>query len=458
MRRLARLVRAIVVLASSATPALRAQAVHDAASDSAAVARTAWRDAASASSLAVALPLAERAAIAWPMQPVYWTTLARLATRAADTVRFARAMRMLERFQLAPTIRADSALWRGVQQLRPQDTARIASLARELRAGRLLTTIADSTVFAEGIDADQRTGTLYVASIRQRTVLAVRDGVSRDLGLHRDARVGAVFGVRVSPDGRTLWCTSVGHENAPGTATVAAVLLEVDAATGAIRRVVPLPAAPAGRSRLPGDLVLSADGSVLISDSDAPAVLRYEPRTDRWEVFTDPRWRSPQGLAFIPGQHAMILADWSHGLFRLDLATRAVTRVHVPDGITVLGLDGLTWYDGGVLAVQNGVEPARIVHITLTTAGTAWTAMRVVDRQPTLAPDPTIGTRVGNAYLYVANSQWHMYANGARTQVPLTPTRLVCVPLTPARRSGTRSTDSAPPPDASCKLSDAAAP
>jgi hypothetical protein len=205
-----------------------------------------------------------------------------------------------------------------------------------------------------------------------------------------------------------------------------------------------------------------------VSDSDGGALLQWHPTTRTWSSIVDPRFRSLQGLAIAPDRHTAIVADWSHGLFRVDLRSREVVRVADQAHTTVLGIDGLTWHAGGVIGVQNGVEPARIVHVALDASWRTITALTVLDRQADLAPAPTIGTRFGDAYVYVANSQWNAFdANGQRrVGTSLEPTRLVCVPLTTApsvtartgTRSGTRSTASTPPSGRSCNASTAPSP
>lgn len=434
--------------------------------DSASVARDAWRAAARATSLTEALPLVRRATTAWPMQPTYWLGLVRVAAQAGDTTQVRAAVRALDAMDLAPALFTDARIERALTTL--LDTATVAALrahAAPVATGHVLATVADTGFFAEGVDAHTASGTVYVASIHRRTIVAWHNGAIRDLALARDPRIGAVFGVRVAPDGRTLWCTTASHPNMQHTgadSVVVPALVHVRVADGAVLDVIALPSgAP---SRLPGDLTLVPDGSVLVSDSDGGALLHWHPTTRTWEAITDPRFRSLQGMAIAPDQRTAVIADWSHGLFRVDLRTRDVIRIADRANTTVLGIDGLTWHAGGVIGVQNGVEPARIVHVTFDAALRTVTAFTVLDRQAHLAPEPTIGTRLGNAYVYVANSQWNAYdANGQRRAgTSLAPTRLVCVPLpttgSAAARSGKRSTASTPPSARSCSASTAPSP
>ena len=378
--------------------------------------------------------MAARAASAWPLQPAYWQGLARLAARAQDTEQLARAVRALDAMELASTVFEDTTVAMALPTVR--DSSGIAAMrmrARDIVRGEVVATIADTSFFAEGLDVHVASGTVFVASIRRGTVVVVRNGVTRDLRLDRDPRIGAVFGVRVAADGKTLWCTTTPHPmrapRADGESSTSAALLHVRVSDGAILDFVALP--PSDHPSVPGYLVLLPDGFVLVSDSYCGAFFQWRPSTRVWRPFADARFRSPQGMAVVPGGRSVIVADYSHGLFRLDLTTGSVTRIADRDDTTVLGLDGMAWYRDGVIAVQNGVEPARIVRISLDAALTRVLALTVIDRQPTFAPEPTIGAIVGDSFVYVANSQWNAYDDRGqrRAGVSLTPTHLVCVPI-----------------------------
>lgn len=88
-------------------------------------------------------------------------------------------------------------------------------------------------------------------------------------------------------------------------------------------------------------------------------------------------------------------------------------------------------YRGGIIAVQNGVEPARIVQIVLNAAGDSVVRLDVIDRNSNIADEPSIGTVFGDDFIYVANGQWTKYDdNGKRIAgSKLSPTILLDVPL-----------------------------
>lgn len=465
--------------------------------DSAAVARTSFGQAAAAPTLRETLPLVQRAAHAWPTQPAYWAATARIAARLSDSAAVREALEALAAMRASPAVVHDSAVARVIappsfDALRTAMAVAAAPAAR----GRLLATISDSTVFAEGIDAHPVSGALYVASIRHRTILEVgTDGRVRDLGVSRDRRVGALLGVRVAPDGASLYATTTAHpamqrghaadtlrdtvvrdtvvrDTVVRDTVVRDAILRVRIADGAVtgQWVVP----DDGARHLLGDLAIDARGVIYATDSYAPLLFMLRPDQSALTSMRHPLFRSLQGVAPVPGASRLLLADYSHGLLRVDLDTRTVTRVIDAPGTTSLGIDGIVLHGDAVIAVQNGVEPARIARFVLDAEQRQITRAEVLDQQPALADEPTIGTVWRGGFVYVANSQWEKYDDTGkrRAGTQLRPTFLVCVPLTLVRdtqvrqaattastgRKGTRNTDSAPPPSRSCNVSDAASP
>ena len=125
----------------------------------------------------------------------------------------------------------------------------------------------------------------------------------------------------------------------------------------------------------------------------------------------------------------MYVADYSHGLLRVRVSDGSAIRLPDAPGSTSLGCDGIVLYRGAIVAVQNGVTPARIVRFALGGAGDSIAAVRVLDQQPALAPEPTIGTMVIGRFVYVANGQFEAHDDEGRRRpnTTLTGARLVAV-------------------------------
>jgi hypothetical protein len=130
----------------------------------------------------------------------------------------------------------------------------------------------------------------------------------------------------------------------------------------------------------------------------------------------------------------MYVADYSHGLLRVDLVARTVAALRAAPGVTLLGIDGLYLHDGTLIAVQNGVTPARVVRFCLDAEGTSVRRADVLDRNPALADEPSLGAVVGDTVFYVATSQWEKFDDTGRRR-PGTVARPVTIVGAPLERA-----------------------
>ncbi len=373
-----------------------------AAVDSASAARAAYQRAVRASDLATARAEMARASAAWPAQQSYVWGRAMLAARAGDTAATLEALAAYADLSLGRTLG-------GVAELKPllalpafkQVEARHAANRAPYAQSRVVATLTDSTTWPEGMDYDPRTGDYYIASIQHGTIMRrTPDGVVTPLWQRDAARTGAMLAVRVDTARNVLWATTSGMT---ADSSIAA-LLRIRLPDGVIERRWDLPVVP--RGHILGDVAIGPRGDVYFSDSNQPVVYRLRPGADTLESTRSPLFNSAQGLAPTPDGRALYIADYSHGLIRMDLATGALHRLPDAPHSTSLGVDGIVWYRGSIVAIQNGVSPARVVRFHLDGAGTSIARVELVDRNTAVADEPTIGTMVGDEFVYVANSQW----------------------------------------------------
>jgi sugar lactone lactonase YvrE len=386
------------------------------------LARTRYREAMSAyraGDLTTARGRMLEARTAWPTQWRYTYDVALLAARAGDPDAAAGWIDSLAALGAGPDLRSDPDL--APVASAPAVEAALARLARNrqpMAVSRPRFELTEADLFPEGLDVDSVTGTFYLASIRHRKVVSVSPGgVVRDFVAAPSAPLDAVMGVRVDPRRRRLWVTSralplmAGYREADGRRAGIAVF---DLATGSLLAADTLP--DDGPHTL-GDLIVADDGVAYLTDSESPIVYRARLEPDRLAVepfVTSPLFRSLQGPALDPAGRTLFVADYSHGLLAIDLGSRHVRLIDPPVQGTTLGVDGLTWWNGGLIGIQNGMSPARVVFFELDRNRTRVTRIVLLDRHLPEADEPTIGTRLGRRFFYVANSQWPDYEDDGR--------------------------------------------
>jgi sugar lactone lactonase YvrE len=388
--------------------------------DSASVARAAFARAAAAlrrdDSTTARIEIG-RAAESWPLQPAYLWTNAVFSARAHDSATAFDALRRYASLGLGRDLRTETAFdWL-------RSTASFAKLIAvhdsnhtPANQSRVVLTLPDSTFWPEGVDFDAHTRRYYVASVAHRTIVEARaDGSTREL-IARDRRdLSAVLGVRVDATHGVMWATTSAVRASPGFATgdsIGAELLRIRLSDGTIERRWAI--APRTEGHMLGDLAVGPRGDVFFTDSNDPVLYRLRPGSDTIESIRSPLFRSLQGIAPLPDGRAIIVADYSHGLLRIDVERRKVIRLDDAPHTTSIGCDGIAWDRGAVVAVQNGVAPARVMRFVLDANVTRILRADLLDRSTGLADEPTIGTIVGHDFVYVANSQWEKYDDTGR--------------------------------------------
>lgn len=407
----------------------------------AAVARADYRDALVAwrgGDIASARQKLVHAATVWPAQAAYLHAAASASARLGDT---AAAALWLNRL-------ADLGQWREVKGdedfLPVLGAPAVETAISRLEANRLpmvrsrvAFTLPDSSFFPEGIDVDPVGHEWFIGSIRHGRLVRVNgaglvrpfaDGVSLD----------AVFGVRVDAQRRRLWVTTRATPlqadfQAGSPARSSVLLFSLDDEALLSRVLLPDDGSP----HTLGDLALAQDGSAYITDSEQPVVFRanYVPETGiHVAPFLEHRlFRSLQGAAFSEDGQTLFVADYSHGIVAVDLASRSVREVPASPGTSSLGIDGLVSWRGSLIGVQNGSVPARVVRLVLSDAGAHIERLEVLDRHLPLADEPTIATILDDRLYYIANSQWPQYEEDGRLRdgAHLVPAAILELPLSP---------------------------
>jgi sugar lactone lactonase YvrE len=428
----------LCVLQLSTQP-LWAQSPGDAAVlDSSRVAHDAWERgvrAFRANDVGVAHRELRHAALAWPVEQGYLWGRVISAAMMSDTAEVIAGLRGYSNIGLGRSVWSDTALrqFHAVPEFRILATRLDSNIAPLVRSHEVAT-MRDSTFWPEGVDFDPKSGNYYLASVRHRTIAELRpDGTVREMWPRASAGMGALMGIRVDTVRGVLWATMSGIAQMEGYApadSALGALLRIRISDGSIERRWDIPPSPLGH--VLGDLAVSASGDVFLTDSREPVLYRLRVGADTLERITNPLFRSLQGMAPSRDGAALYVADYAYGLLRVDLHDGSVVRLDDAPGSTSLGCDGIVLDpSGAIIAVQNGVSPARIMRFTIDDRARRITRAEVIDRNTLLADEPTIGTLAHGEFVYVANSQWEKYdERGTRKPAArLTGPLLLGVPL-----------------------------
>src|SRR5690606_9555976 len=176
-----------------------------------------------------------------------------------------------------------------------------------------------------------------VSQVRGRTVMALDDAGALSPWLDIDSRIGGVLGLVMDARADVLWAATAPVPPAlqglsEGAPRPEAALLKIDAASGQVLARYP---APADNESL-GDVTLGPDGTVYVAGGD---LFQLRPAGEGLEVLTPAGpMRSPQGMAVTPDGSALIVADYSSGVWRIDRTSGAAVRLRAPANASLIGV------------------------------------------------------------------------------------------------------------------------
>ena len=260
----------------------------------------------------------------------------------------------------------------------------------------------------EGIAYDAATETFYLGSVYRRKIVSVdRKGEVKEFAGPRDG-LWSVLGMRVDAARRLLWVATAAQRQMSDyreEENGASGLFKFDLRTGKLLKKYLLPNKP--HPHLLGDLVINTRGVVFATDSVTPAVYAVPRGADQLvPLVAGAPFASPQGLALTPDERNLLVADYANGLFVVNLLTLKITKVAPAPNSTLLGIDGIYWHKGSLLAVQNGVNPPRLVRLFPSGDLTRVERLEVIEANNPAFDEPTLGVLVKDTFYLIANSQW----------------------------------------------------
>jgi len=206
-------------------------------------------------------------------------------------------------------------------------------------------------------------GTLYVSSLASGGIVRIKPGAKAEEWIKPgafDSR--STFGVLVDEKKGLLWVCSndVSALGVPGPSAVPGSNLKgFDLASGDGKVSVPLP----GTGNLCNDTAIGADGSLFVTNSLKPQILRLKPGASKLEIFVETAtFEQPKegagldGIAFGSDDNLYVNNYTGGGFFRIDVKGGAAGKVtklatsralKFPDGLRLIGGQTFVMAEGG---------------------------------------------------------------------------------------------------------------
>lgn len=251
----------------------------------------------------------------------------------------------------------------------------------------------------EGLEYDARRNVFYMSSLNRRKIVKINaeDGKFSDF-IHTDSLQGRpllpVLGIRMDARDGSVWANSFAERGQ-------AELLHFSADGVLLGRFAPQD----GRKHGFNDLVVRQNGEVILTDSLANEVLRFNAENETFALLKIRReLLYPNGIALADDDRQLFVAD-ALGVVRIDLASGAAADVNPGPRSTLAGADGLYWRKDALVAIQNGIGTPRAAEFRLSKDGLRVTQTNVLENRSPLTKLPTTGAIKGSDFYFMSNTQ-----------------------------------------------------
>lgn len=261
----------------------------------------------------------------------------------------------------------------------------------------------------EGIAWDAARKRLFIGTVVEGRLAYLEEGRWHEVALGSPR--GGLFGMAVDAKRRLLWIATgvVDQVAVPGERMSGLIAVDLDS-LHVVRRV------PASGGAV-GDVTVAPDGTVFASNSVSGAIHRCRPGCAALEDLVPPgRFRSPQGMALSKPGERLYVADYGSGLWVVEPRTGQAVPMRVAQAMMLDGIDGLVAAHAtvipageGLIAIQNGTRPRRIVKLHPGKRGDMIASITPLLALSPDGPEPTLGVLVDGRLYYVGDGQWERY-------------------------------------------------
>jgi len=282
-------------------------------------------------------------------------------------------------------------------------------------------TVAQKDLFPEGLAVDSSTHLFYMGSEYHNKIVTVStNGEVMDFVKEGIYDLMPVGGVHVDPADHSVWCaTDPGKKNR-------SEIVHFDRQGKLIERYMPSTAGP----HVLNDLVLRGRNEIYVTDSDGNRVLRFDRGSHSFvELNLGRPVFGPNGITVSDDGDALYVAD-DLGVIRMDLRTHEAQDVKPRAHDTMAGVDGLYWYENGLVGVEYGTGAYRVMRWRLSPDGREVRSSEVLERGTELVRNPTTGAILDRKFYFMANTGIQNLDDGKIVDpAKLEPLRIAVLPL-----------------------------
>ncbi len=259
-------------------------------------------------------------------------------------------------------------------------------------------TLDELGLIPEGIAHDAQSGRIFLGSMRSGEIFVIDDaGQFSKFAAVSNAGKLAAIGMSIDKSTNTLWVVGSSFflveefdAEAPAPAGIFGFDLDSGELTGKYLAD--------DTATTFNDVVVGATGDLYISGSELSVVRKGRDEIEA--IATNIPVFGSNGIAVRPDGERIFVSSYAVGIAAVHPGTGETFWLDAPDDVSLYGIDGLYWHEGDLVAVQNGVQPWRLVRLQLNDKETAVTNARLIE----FANEditPTTGAIVGDLIHFV---------------------------------------------------------
>ncbi|MCP4704082.1 MAG: hypothetical protein GY865_05690 [candidate division Zixibacteria bacterium] len=279
-------------------------------------------------------------------------------------------------------------------------------IRRTINRSTIAFTIPEKDLIPEGIAYDRNNNRIFLSSIYKRKIISVdKNGNFKDFITENQYGLYSTLGMEVDPVRNNLWVCSAALDRMNG-------YTKSDSGKSAIHKfdlsgkLINVYPSPKDENHEFNDLVINSVGDVYFTDSRTGQIFLIHHIRDSIELLYDEGlFLGSNGITLSSDENILFVAAYSEGIYTVDLEDLSYKLISTPDNCTLYGTDGLYFFNNALIAVQNGLQPNRIVKYVLNDNFDIVNNCEIIEMNNELFAEPTTGVIAGDSFYYIANSQ-----------------------------------------------------
>ena len=278
--------------------------------------------------------------------------------------------------------------------------------------GKVAFDLPKGDLLLESLAWDPKRKQFLAGSVREGKIYLVDSAGKLSDFISADANNGlwAVYAIAVDAARDKLYVLSNGVPHFKGfnaDMLGKAGLFEFSLSTGKFLHKYTLPQDETGH--MLSSIAVGGNGRVFVADGVNQQIFSLDGGALK-PLVQNPKLTGIRGMAVSGDGKTLYFADFSLGIFGVDLTKTAPFELaHNKDKLALGGIDGLYWYDGALVAIQNDMSPQRVMRLKLSADGRSVASAMPLDvAQPAFTGLAT-GAVSGDGLYTIANSQKSLY-------------------------------------------------